>query len=204
MDSIIDKYLVLKLNANWQPIGWTSPRKAFVDMCGGEYGGTPPALALDLTLDSNGGLESAVAVKWDAWKDLPVRECDLGVSTRSGAIRCPMVIVAPNYAQMPVIAPRLTKKGILERDGYRCAYTDEKLPASQLNIDHVLPRSRGGRDTWENLVACRKDINFKKGNKTNKEAKISLIRKPTAPKSVPKSFTIREIKRPEHAPFIKH
>lgn len=86
---------------------------------------------------------------------------------------------------------------------HNCAYTDEKLPASQLNIDHVIPKSRGGRDTWENLVACRKDINFKKGNKTNKEAGLSLKRKPKALNAVPKSATIREVKRPEHAPFIK-
>ena len=202
-ESVLDKPIVLKLNAAWQPIGWTSPRKAFVDMCGGEYGSKPPALALDMTVTENGELENAVAVNWETWKTLPVRPCDLGVSTHSGAIRCPTVIVAPNFNQMPLITPRLSKKAILERDGYRCAYTDEKLPASQLNIDHVGPKSRGGRDTWENLVACRKDINFKKGNKTNKEAGLSLKRKPKALNAVPKSATIREVKRPEHAPFIK-
>jgi hypothetical protein len=202
MSDILDKAIVLKLNANWEPLGWTTPRKAFVDLCGGMYGGTPPALALSTALDENGKLVEAVPMKWEEWMKLDVRPQDLAVQTKSGAIRCPTVIISPNYNKMPLVTPKLTKRAILERDGFRCAYTGDKLHASQLNVDHISPRSRGGRDTWENLVACRRDINTKKGNKTNKEAGLTLLKKPHAPKPVPKSFTVREVKRPEHAAFV--
>jgi hypothetical protein len=200
--SLLDKPIVLKLNANWERIGWTTPRKAFVDLCGGAYGGTPPALALSVAIDENGELVEAIPMKWEEWMKLPVRECDLGISTRSGAVRVPTVLIAPNYQKMPLIKPRLTKRAILERDGYRCQYTNEKLPPSQLNIDHVVPRNRGGKDTWGNLVASRKDLNSKKGNKLNEEIGYSLVRKPTEPKAVPKSYTINEARHPTQLPFI--
>lgn len=203
MDSVLNKAIVLKLNANWERLGYTTPKKAFIDMCGGEYGGTPPALALDITLDENGQLANATPTKWEDWVGLPVRECDLSVSLRSGAIRCPLVIIAPKYAKMPLITPALTRKAILERDGHRCQYTDEVLPASELNIDHVIPKDKGGKNTWENLVTSRRDINFKKGNKSNDEAGLSLKRKPKAPKAMPKSFLVKQAYRPEHVPFIK-
>jgi 5-methylcytosine-specific restriction endonuclease McrA len=203
MSDILDKAIVLKLNANWAPLGWTTPRKAFVDMCGGKYGGTPPALSLSVSVDENGKLTEAIPLKWEDWVKLEVRPQDLAVQTKSGAIRCPTVIVAPNYDQMPHVQQKLTKRAILERDGFVCAYSGEKLPISKLNIDHINPKSKGGKDTWENLVACRKDINTRKGNKSNKEAGLVLLKKPRAPKPVPKSFTVREVKRPEHGPFIQ-
>lgn len=203
MSEILDKAIVLKLNALWQPLGWTTPRKAFVDLCGGAYGGTPPALAVSTTLDDNGNLVEAIPLKWEEWKKLEVRPQDLAVQTKSGAVRCPTVLVAPNYKKVPIIQQKLTKRAILERDGFECAYTGERLHASQLNVDHVIPKSKGGRDAWDNLVACRKDINYKKGNKSNEEAGLVLRKTPKAPKAVPKSFTIREIKRREHAPFIR-
>lgn len=203
MSGYLDKAVVLKLNANWEPIGWTTPRKAFVDMTGGLDGGTPPALGLSISVDENGDLAEALPMKWEEWVGLEVRPQDLAIQTKSGAIRVPTVIVAPNYKKMPLITPKLTRKAILERDGYTCGYTGEKLPAEMLNVDHVTPKSRGGGDDWENLVACRKDINTKKGSRLNHEIGLKLKKQLKAPKPIPKSFTIREAKRPEHAPFIK-
>lgn len=74
----------------------------------------------------------------------------------------------------------ISKRGVLIRDGYRCAYCEGKADT----IDHVLPRSRGGLNTWENLVACCFRCNNKKDNKTPKEARMHLKITPYAPSRI--------------------
>lgn len=202
MNSCLNKPIVLRMNANWQPLGWGTPKQAITALCGGVYGGTPPAVAVAITLDENGELVESIPLTWDEWIKLPVRECDLSLQMKDKAIRCPMVLVSQNYSHLPVKAIRLTRNAILERDGFRCMYTGEKLPRSQLNVDHVLPRDKGGKDSWDNLVACNKKLNSKKGNRTNKEMGLKLIKTPSAPKPVPVSFHVNKPRRPEHAPFI--
>lgn len=200
--SLLEKPLVLSLNRNWSALGYLTPKQALVAMCGGAYGGTPPALALDLTVSEDGSLEYARAVTWEEWLELPVRDSDLSLSTANGAIRCPVVIIRPGYAEQPLKMPRMSRNAILERDGYTCAYSGKKLPKEKLNLDHILPKSRGGKDSWENLVACDKDINFKKGNKLNSEAGLVLTKQPKAPRPIPVAATLGSGKRPEHAPFL--
>jgi 5-methylcytosine-specific restriction endonuclease McrA len=82
-----------------------------------------------------------------------------------GAIRVPTVIVALNFAKVPRKRPKLSAKTIRERDGNRCQYTGVLLRPDQGSLDHVLPRSRGGKDTWENLVWSSKDVNARKANR---------------------------------------
>ncbi len=89
---------------------------------------------------------------WDEWITLPVRDGDYAVRTARGAIRVPTVIVAVNFAKVPKKRPKLCAKNIRERDGNRCQYTGRLLHPTEGNLDHVVPRSRGGADTWENLV----------------------------------------------------
>lgn len=201
MDSILEKPICLSLNKNWQALGFLTPKQALVAMCGGVYGGSPPALALDLAIGENGELTHAIPVDWDTWIKLPVRDSDFSLNTARGAIRCPLVVVRPGFSKLPSKAPRLTRKAILERDGFTCAYTGRKLPQSQLNVDHVIPRDRGGKDEWTNLVACDRKINSKKGNKLNSECGLSLPKAPKAPKALPVSYGI-EPKHPCHRPFL--
>lgn len=202
MDSLLEKPICLSLNRNWCALGFLTPKAALVAMCGGVYGGTPPALALDLTIDELGNLIHATPTDWQGWIKLPVRSCDLALFTARGAIRCPTVIIRPAYGEMPLKAPKLSKRAILERDGFRCQYSGEVLPASKLNIDHVIPRDRGGRDEWSNLVACEKGINSNKGNRLNSEAGLVLTRIPKQPKPLPVSVSIGPPKRPEHVHFL--
>ena len=76
---------------------------------------------------------------------------------------------------------RLSRTNLLRRDDYTCQYCGKRLPASELNMDHVIPRSRGGRPSWTNIVtACVKD-NHRKGSKTPAEAGMRLLREPRKP-----------------------
>lgn len=90
----------------------------------------------------------------------------------------PSVIRLRRYARIPFKTIVLTRKNVMKRDGNRCQYCGTH---EDLTIDHVIPRSRGGLDTWENLVAACNRCNHKKGNHTPKEAGMPLRREPFRP-----------------------
>jgi 5-methylcytosine-specific restriction endonuclease McrA len=96
------------------------------------------------------------------------------------AIRVPSVIRLLEYRRIPHQTRALSRKNILLRDRNSCQYCGFVLPSSELTLDHVIPRSRGGLSTWENLVACCHQCNRKKGNQMPVEASMKLIREPRA------------------------
>lgn len=109
------------------------------------------------------------------------------VRSVSQALICPSVIRLRRYIHMPIKKVELSRKNILRRDGHRCVYCNTtKLP---LTVDHVIPRSRGGGDTWENLVCACVKCNVRKGNRTPDEANMKLTTTP---------------RRPSHVTFIKN
>ncbi|MFB3916701.1 MAG: HNH endonuclease [Terriglobales bacterium] len=96
------------------------------------------------------------------------------------AIRIPSVIRLLEYRRIPRQTRALSRKNILLRDRNTCQYCGTVLPSSELTLDHVVPRSRGGLSTWENLVACCHVCNRKKGNQLPVEANMKLLREPRA------------------------
>jgi len=98
---------------------------------------------------------------------------------------------AVNFARVPKKRPKLCAKTIRERDGNRCQYTGKMLRPEEGSLDHVVPRSRGGKDAWENLVWSSKAVNTKKGNRLPHEAGLKLLTVPRAPKELPVSALIR-------------
>ena len=108
-----------------------------------------------------------------------------------GAIRVPTVIVALNFAKVPKKRPKLSAKNIRERDGNRCQYTARLLHPDEGSLDHVVPRSRGGADTWENLVWSANDVNQSKADRLWHEAGLKLLSVPRAPKELPVTGLIR-------------
>ena len=180
MSDILNKSIVLVLNRNWQAIHIRTPQDAFCQMA------TNVATALEID-----GENSIRPVMWDEWITLPVRENDHAVRTARGPIRVPTVIVALNYARVPKKRPKLSAKNIRERDGNRCQYTGKLLRPDEGSLDHVLPRSRGGKDEWGNLVWSDKAVNAKKGNRLPHEAGLKLLTEPRAPKELPVTALIR-------------
>ena len=197
MTDILNKSIVLVLNRNWQAINIRTPQEAFCMMA------TNVATALDIEFD-DGTKEASChsslvtrhasslrPVTWDEWITLPIRGGDNAVRTVRGAIRVPTVIVAVNFAKVPKKRPKLCARTIRERDGNRCQYTGRLLHPDEGNLDHVVPRSRGGPDTWENLVWSSKQVNTRKGNRLPHEAGLKLLKAPRAPKELPVSALIR-------------
>jgi 5-methylcytosine-specific restriction endonuclease McrA len=185
MTDILNKTIVLVLNRNWQAINIRTPQEAFCQMA------TNVATALDIELGDGARAEALRPVTWDEWITLPVRDGDNAVHTVRGAIRVPTVIVALNYARVPKKRPKLCAKTIRERDDNRCQYTGKLLRPDEGSLDHVLPRSRGGKDEWVNLVWSDKTVNAKKGNRLPHEAGLKLLSVPRAPKELPVTALIR-------------
>ena len=180
MTDILNKTIVLVLNRNWQAIHVRTPQEAFCMMA------TNVATALEIEGDDH-----IRPVTWDEWITLPVRSQDNAVQTVRGAIRVPTVVVAVNFAKVPKKRPKLCAKTIREREGNRCQCTGRVLKPGEGSLDHVLPRSRGGKDTWENIVWSSKDVNARKGNRLPQEAGLKLLSVPRAPKELPASALIR-------------
>ena len=180
MNDILNKTIVLVLNRNWQAINVRTPQEAFCMMA------TSVATALEIEGDDH-----IRPVTWEEWITLPIRPYDNAVQTMRGPIRVPTVIVAVNFAKVPKKRPQLCAKTIRERDGNRCQYTGKLLKPDEGSLDHILPRSRGGADTWENLVWADKDVNARKGNRLPHEADLKLLSVPHAPKELPVTALIR-------------
>jgi 5-methylcytosine-specific restriction endonuclease McrA len=185
MSDILNKTIVLVLNRNWQAINIRTPADAFCQLA------TNAATALDIELGEGARAEALRPVTWDEWITLPVRDGDHAVRTARGAIRVPTVIVAVNFARVPKKRPKLSAKNIRERDGNRCQYTGRLLHPDEGSLDHVVPRSRGGADTWENLVWSAKDVNQRKADRLPHEAGLKLLSVPRAPKELPVTAMIR-------------
>jgi len=103
---------------------------------------------------------------------------DAKVHSASRSLEVPSVIRLLAYRHIPQQTRALSRKNILLRDRNTCQFCKRMLPASELTLDHVVPRSRGGRSSWENLVACCYQCNNRKGDRTPEEAGLALARRP--------------------------
>ena len=97
------------------------------------------------------------------------------------AIQVPHVIRLVNYVHVPRSAVKFSRRNVLVRDQYTCQYCEQDFPTSLLTLDHVMPLSRGGKTTWENVVTACKKCNNKKGNQRLYEAQMQLKRQPKTP-----------------------
>lgn len=114
------------------------------------------------------------------------------VHTSLGDLDRPTVILLTRYVRIPTgRAVPVSRRGVLRRDSHRCAYCGK----SATTIDHVLPRSRGGKDSWENLVACCLRCNNEKGDRTPSEMHWQLRIRPQAPHGT--AWLVRGIERPQ-------
>ena len=175
------KETVLVLNRNWQAIHVKNPTEALSMMF------ADSATGLDIR-----GEDNMVPLRWNDWIALTVEdETDDFIQTVRGKIKIPKVIVLCNYDKVPRKRPKFSAKAIWERDQGTCQYTGKKLSPQQANIDHVIPKSRGGRTNWKNCVLTHKEVNSIKANRTPEESGLKLIRNPQDPKDLPSTFYIR-------------
>jgi len=170
---------VLVLNRNYTAIRVVSAKRAFTLLCKGY------SEAIDARNDT---FDMYDFPSWIAYS-LDRRKCpdehDLFVMTPRQAILVPRIIRLTGYDKVPKREVKFNRRNILARDENRCQYCGKRLPASQLSIDHVTPKSRGGKSTWTNVVAACNPCNTRKGGRLPWEAAMPLRKSPAVPRRNP-------------------
>jgi 5-methylcytosine-specific restriction endonuclease McrA len=127
---------------------------------------------------------------FDSWVELSQArhlfpEDDNWIQTVSLSIRVPRIIRLLIFNRLPRKTVKFNRRNIFARDANCCQYCGRRFPTSELSLDHIVPRSRGGLATWTNIVCACTRCNARKGRKLPEEAGMKLVRKPFKPKSSP-------------------
>ncbi len=177
---------VLVLNRSYLPIHVTSARRAFSLI----YRQTARAVN-----------EEYETFNFEQWQRLEVTGEAVGMV--NGCIRVPRVIVLPGFDRIPKRHVRYSRVNVFARDKFTCQYCGSSPPRSQLNLDHVIPRSLGGRTTWENVVCSCVDCNRRKGGRTPHQARLRLQRSPSKPRWTPlMNLIVSSVRYREWSPFL--
>ena len=163
---------VLVLNRLWQAVNVCSVRRAFTLLCAGH--------AQVVYAD---GARNFLTHDFESWRGFserePGEEMVSGVAFR---IRVPRVILLHFFDRVPRKEVKFTRHNVFQRDRNTCQYCGRIFERRDLNLDHVVPRDRGGGTNWENIVCSCISCNTRKGNRLPHEARMQLVRKPVRPK----------------------
>lgn len=100
-------------------------------------------------------------------------------------IAVPKIVRLLGYDKLPRTAVKLNRRNLFARDRNRCQYCGRKFPSSELSLDHVVPRSQGGGNSWDNIVCACVTCNVRKGGRTPEQANMKLIAPPRRPRRSP-------------------
>lgn len=170
---------VLVLNRHYMAIRVTSARRAFSLL----YRGLAEVVHVE-----DGQYLSYDFESWREVSDLKQRfeplEYDW-VRTIRFSLVVPRIIRLVMYDRLPKRGVKFNRRNIFARDSNRCQYCGKRFSTSELSLDHVIPRSQGGRTTWENIVCACMTCNVQKGGRTPTEANMTLVTKPAKPRRSP-------------------
>ena len=161
---------VLVLNKSYQPLGVVSLKRALSLF----YVGV--AKAVDKNYQQ---------FDFQSWSALSTAAHDETIGTVSRAILVPRVILLSACDRQPSKIVRFSRFNIYTRDKDTCQYCGNKFRRSDLNLDHVIPKSKGGKTSWSNVVCSCYACNLKKGGRTPREAKMKLLKHPSLPSWTP-------------------
>lgn len=178
----------LVLNKNWVPVRVSSFKNSLTKVL------CDRAKFLDH--------DSFSLYNWEEWveefsvKEVSKEDANKYIKSKNFSVKLPEIIICSFYKDTPKADLKLTRRNLLIRDNFKCQYTGEKVTMANATIDHIVPRSRGGKNTWENLVISSFDANTKKGDRTPAEAGLTLLKKPHKPAWNP-IYTVLHHSRPK-------
>ncbi len=175
---------VLVLNKFYQAIRVVNVRRAFSLLC------KEMAEVVHIETDASG------QARWQnfnfaGWREISQLKKEFEpneydwIHTVRFQIAVPRIIRLLIYEKLPKQEVKFNRRNIYARDSNRCQYCGHRMPTSELSLDHVLPRSQGGKSSWENIVCCCVKCNVKKGGRTPTQAHMHLITKPVKPRRSP-------------------
>lgn len=208
MSDLLNKQICLALNSLWQGMDFRTVKKSFEDITSmNPKTGEPPFLPLDLTYEVNPDgtfnmeiLLNARPVSVLEWLSLPVRSCDLGITSARGEIRVPTIIVATNYSKIPDQRPKFSAEAVRKRDNDTCQVSKRKLAPGEGNLAHNIPKCRGGKRSWDNIVYMDRTLNSLQGERTFAEMGWDI--KPKAPKGTKVFLTLDDLKHESQVHFL--
>jgi len=163
---------VLVLNRLWQAVNVCTARRALTLLFEGRA---------QVVLESDdGSFQTYNFTEWRHFSSASTGEAC--VRTVSFRLRVPQVILLLIFDRVPKKEVKFTRHNIFERDKNTCQYCGRAFDRKDLNLDHVIPRDRGGPTTWENIVCSCIECNTQKANRTPQEAGMHLIRRPKRPR----------------------
>jgi len=170
---------VLVLNRLYMAVNVVSARRAFTLLCKEEA----EVVSVEDEQYNSYDFETWIEVgkARDRWKD----DGTEWVKAIRFDIMVPKVIRLLFYDRLPQTRVKFNRRNIFARDENRCQYCGGKHPTNELSLDHVIPRSRGGRTTWENVVCACTRCNARKGGRLPEEAGLKLYRRPAKPRRSP-------------------
>jgi 5-methylcytosine-specific restriction endonuclease McrA len=179
---------VLVLNRGFFPVHVTSVRRAFCLL----YSGLARAIN-----------EQYETFDYPSWSALSVAAGDEAVGLVGRAVRVPRVVVLVAYDRVPRRNVRFSRRNIFVRDRNTCQYCGRSFHSSELNLDHVVPRSQGGTTSWENIVCSCVPCNKRKGGHRPDQAGMRLVVPPRTPRWSPEyAFSLRTPIHREWVPFL--
>ena len=171
MSSFLNQH-VLVLNRLWQAVNICTARRALTLLFEGH--------AQVVLTDDEGAFQT---FSFNQWRDFSAQKPQgETIATVSFKIRVPRVILLLMFDRLPKKEVKFTRHNIFERDRNTCQYCGRVFERKDLNLDHVIPRDRGGPTSWENIVCSCVQCNTQKANRTPQEAALHLVRKPKRPK----------------------
>jgi 5-methylcytosine-specific restriction endonuclease McrA len=177
-NSVLDSH-VLVLNKYYAAVRVVSARRAFTMIF--------KQIAEIISLEEN----NYVSYDFDTWRQLSEyrsryqRDHHDWVRCVRFELAVPRIIRLLFYDRLPRQPVKFNRRNIFARDKNRCQYCGKKFAMTELSLDHVLPRSRGGQTTWENVVCCCVGCNVRKGGRLPHEARMRLTSEPIKPKRSP-------------------
>jgi HNH endonuclease len=174
---------VLVLNRYYQAIRVINVKRAFAMLC--------RELAEVIHVEHTTTGQQFVNMDFSSWRELSELQYQFEpekfdwIKTVRLPIAVPRIIRLLGYDKLPRQDVKFNRRNIFARDSNRCQYCGKKFQTSDLSLDHVLPRSQGGKSSWENIVCCCIKCNVKKGGRTPEQAHMKLLTKPIKPKRSP-------------------
>ncbi len=170
----VTQHRVLVLNRLWQAVNIVGAERAF------------SLLMQDHAQVIYTGDGSFRMMDVEAWlkqsADEPPKANEAVIHTVRLSIRMPKVLLLRHFDRLPTQEVKFNRDNLFERDDYRCQYCGELFEAEKLNMDHVIPRDRGGRTSWENIVTSCLKCNSRKANRLPHQAGMHLLKKPERPR----------------------
>ncbi len=166
---------VLVLNRLWQPVHTCSVKRALKLLCLGH--------AQVVQTEGEARYQTHDICSWVEYsgEERPTAAADLIHSVKV-ALRVPKIIVLAIYDRIPRKEVKFSRQNVFLRDKHTCQYCTEIFPEHKLNLDHVLPRDKGGKTTWKNIVTSCIPCNTRKANRLPREVGMRLLAEPRVPK----------------------